>query len=66
MRDAPQGAPLTFQEHTMEDPFDASLLDQAALDEIETTSRLMIAASGCSRHLSQYEVDQLLGIATDS
>jgi len=50
----------------MEDPFDASLLDQAALDEIETTSRLMIAASGCSRHLSQYEVDQLLGIATDS
>jgi hypothetical protein len=50
----------------MTDPFEAPLLDDAALDEIETTSRLMIAASGCSHHLTQGEVDQLLGIPAAS
>lgn len=46
----------------MTDSSDAWLLDPAALEEIELTSHLMIAASSCSRHLSQREVDDILGI----
>ena len=47
----------------MIDPLEASLVDHAALDEIEMTSQLMIAASGRVGHLSQNEVDLILGIA---
>ena len=47
----------------MTNTFDPALLDDVVLDEIETTSRLMIAASGCSGHLSEGEVDRILGIA---
>lgn len=50
----------------MKDLFEAPLLDVVALDEIETTSRLMIAATGCAEHMTQCEVDQILGIATAS
>ena len=46
----------------MTDPFEASLLDDQALAEIEMTSQLMIAASHCVGHLSQHEVDEILGI----
>lgn len=50
----------------MKDLFEAPLLDVAALDEIETTSRLMIAATACTGHMTQCEVDQLLGIPAAS
>jgi hypothetical protein len=43
-------------------PLDARLRDDAALAEIELTSRLMIAASDYERHLTQREVDEILGI----
>ena len=43
-------------------PLDARLRDEAALAEIELTSRLMIAVSDYERHLTQREVDELLGI----
>ena len=43
-------------------PLDHRLRDDAVLDEIEMTSRLMIAASELDRPLSQREVDELLGI----
>ncbi|MGA9715915.1 MAG: hypothetical protein WBQ48_08815 [Aeromicrobium sp.] len=48
----------------MLEPFEASILDDTALDEIEMTTRLMIAASACPRRLSQCEVDQILGVAS--
>jgi hypothetical protein len=48
----------------MPEPLDSRLRDDQALDEIELTSRLMIAASSTESHLSQLEVDRLLGIAT--
>ena len=48
----------------MLEPFEASILDSAALDEIELITRLMIAASGCARHMSQCEVDQILGVVS--
>ncbi len=47
----------------MPEPLDSRLRDDQALDEIELTSRLMIAASAQEGHLSQQEVDELLGIA---
>lgn len=47
----------------MPEPLDSRLRDDQALDEIELTSRLMIAASSREGHLSQREVDELLGIA---
>jgi hypothetical protein len=43
-------------------PLDDRLRDDTVLDEIDLTSRLMIAASRHDRHLSQGEVDEILGI----
>ncbi len=48
----------------MPEPLDSRLRDDEALDEIELTSRLIIAASAADRHLSQREVDQILGVAS--
>lgn len=50
----------------MPEPLDSRLRDDQALDEIELTSRLIIAASSKDGHLSQREVDEILGIATAS
>jgi len=47
----------------MPEPLDSRLRDDQALDEIELTSRLMIAASARDAHLTQREVDELLGVA---
>ncbi|EFQ83216.1 hypothetical protein HMPREF0063_11489 [Aeromicrobium marinum DSM 15272] len=47
----------------MTEPLDERLRDDAALDEIELTSRLMIAASATDRHLTAGEVDELLGLS---
>ena len=48
----------------MIDPLDEypTLIDDAALEEIEVTSRLMIAASNSNQKLEQREVDALLGL----
>ena len=43
-------------------PLDARLRDDEALKEIELTSALIIAASACDQHLSQYQVDKILGV----
>ncbi|MGJ9421519.1 hypothetical protein [Aeromicrobium sp. CF3.5] len=48
----------------MQNPHEASFLDGAALDEIELTSQLMIAATDCVDHLTQCEVDRILGVTT--
>ncbi|WP_121793807.1 hypothetical protein [Aeromicrobium phragmitis] len=52
------------EEHRSE-PLDERLRDNAALAEIELTSRLMIAASGTEARLTQDEVDHLLGVGSD-
>lgn len=44
-------------------PLDARLRDDQALDEIELTSNLIIAASGRDEHLTQGEVDEILGVS---
>ena len=43
-------------------PLDARLRDEAALAEIELTSRVMIAVSDYERRLTQQEVDEILGV----
>lgn len=48
----------------MPEPLDSRLRDDQALDEIELTSRLIIAASARDAHLSQREVDEILGIVS--
>ena len=48
----------------MQNHNEASFLDVAALDEIEMTSQLMIAATDCAHRLSQCEVDRILGVTT--
>lgn len=50
----------------MPEPLDSRLRDDDVLDEIELTSRLIIAASAQERHLSQREVDEILGIVKAS
>ncbi|MCW2770425.1 MAG: hypothetical protein JWR27_1858 [Aeromicrobium sp.] len=47
----------------MPEPLDSRLRDDQALDEIELTSRLIIAASAQDRPLTQGEVDEILGLS---
>ena len=45
------------------DQFDVSLEDSDLLGEVELTTNLIIAASESEEHLSQPEIDDILGIA---
>ena len=44
------------------DQFDVSLEDDDLLGEVELTTTLIIAASEADEHLSQEEIDRLLGV----
>lgn len=46
----------------MSEPLDVRLRDEQALDEIELTSNLMIAASEHDGPLPQPQVDHILGL----
>ncbi|MEN8706448.1 hypothetical protein BKA08_001748 [Nocardioides marinisabuli] len=45
------------------DQFDVSLEDSDLLGEVELTTNLIIAASESEDHLSQVEIDEILGVA---
>jgi hypothetical protein len=47
---------------TMHDQFDVTLEDGDLLGEVELTTTLIIAASESEEHLSQEEIDRLLGV----
>jgi len=47
---------------TVHDQFDVTLEDGDLLGEVELTTTLIIAASESDDHLSQDEIDRLLGI----
>jgi hypothetical protein len=47
---------------TMHDQFDVTLEDGDLLGEVELTTTLIIAASESDDHLSQQEIDRLLGV----
>jgi hypothetical protein len=46
----------------MHDQFDVTLEDGDLLGEVELTTTLIIAASESDEHLSQEEIDALLGV----
>ena len=46
----------------MHDQFDVTLEDGDPLGEVELTTTLIIAASEADEHLSQDEIDRLLGV----
>jgi hypothetical protein len=46
----------------MHDQFDVTLEDADLLGEVELTTNLIIAASESEGHLSQEEIDQILGV----
>lgn len=43
---------------------DARLRDDAAMDEIELVSRVIIAASAAKEKLTECELDAILGVAS--
>ena len=47
----------------MHDQFDVTLEDGDLLGEVELTTTLIIAASESDDHLSQAEIDALLGVS---
>lgn len=46
----------------MTDPFSVSLEDTDILEEVELTAALMVAANDANDHLSQEQIDRLLGL----
>ena len=46
----------------MHDQFDVSLKDGDLLGEVELTTNLIIAASESDDHLSEDEIDRILGV----
>ena len=46
----------------MPDQFDVTLEDSDLLGEVELTTNLIIAASESEDHLSEEEIDQILGV----
>lgn len=55
---------MTRERPDMPEPLDSRLRDDQVLDEIEMTSRLIIAASSKDGPLSQREVDEILGVVS--
>jgi hypothetical protein len=54
--------PASELEVAVPDQFDVSLEDDDLLGEVELTTTLIIAASEADEHLSQEEIDRLLGV----
>ena len=50
----------------MHDQFDVSLEDSDLLVEVELTTSLIIAASEAEEHLSQEEIDRILGLLPEA
>jgi hypothetical protein len=50
----------------MHDQFDVTLEDGDLLGEVELTTALIIAASESDEHLTQEEIDRLLGVSPGS
>ncbi|UDY23148.1 hypothetical protein [Nocardioides sp. Kera G14] len=47
----------------MTESFDSSLEDTELMHEVELTTNLIVAASETDEHLSQSEIDEILGLA---
>jgi len=51
-----------MKEGDVHDQFDVTLEDGDLLNEVELTTTLIIAASESEEHLTQDEIDRLLGV----
>ncbi|WP_231496148.1 MULTISPECIES: hypothetical protein [unclassified Nocardioides] len=49
----------------MHDQFDVTLEDSDLLGEVELTTNLIIAASESDDHLSEGQIDQILGVVPE-
>ena len=49
----------------MHDQFDVTLEDVDLLGEVELTTNLIIAASEADTHLSEAEIDRILGVVPE-
>ncbi|WP_460834977.1 hypothetical protein [Nocardioides hungaricus] len=49
----------------MNDQFDVTLEDSDLLGEVELTTNLIIAASESDEHLSEAQIDQILGVVPE-
>lgn len=49
----------------MHDQFDVTLEDADLLGEVELTTNLIIAASESDEHLTEDEIDKILGVLPD-
>ena len=49
----------------MHDQFDVTLEDSDLLGEVELTTNLIIAASESDDHLSEDQIDQILGVVPE-
>ncbi|MFT4263503.1 MAG: hypothetical protein QM572_08990 [Nocardioides sp.] len=47
----------------MTESFDASLEDADLMQEVELTTNLIVAASETDEHLTQAEIDEILGLS---
>jgi hypothetical protein len=59
-QDSPHG--VRSEEHQVHDQFDVTLEDADLLGEVELTTNLIIAASEADEHLSDEQIDQILGV----
>ena len=54
--------PASEERHEVHDQFDVTLEDADLLGEVELTTNLIIAATEADEHLSQTEIDEILGV----
>jgi hypothetical protein len=56
------GGPSSCRGDDVNDQFDVSLEDSDLLSEVELTTNLIVAAAEYERHLTDHEIDQILGV----
>ncbi len=56
---------MDMRSDEVHDQFDVSLEDSDLLGEVELTTNLIIAASESDDHLSEAQIDEILGVAPD-
>ena len=61
-KDGPEGHARGKGSELMHDQFDVTLEDVDLLGEVELTTNLIIAASESEDHLSEEEIDRILGV----
>lgn len=57
---------MVLRSDEVHDQFDVSLEDSDLLGEVELTTNLIVAASESDDHLSQTEIDEILGVDPDA